>query len=210
MPGFDAMTGLRLLGTGVVVGFSIAAPVGPIGLLCIRRSLAGGLRDGLLTGLGAASADALYGALAGLGFTAVAGWLVHQRTVLSVLGGAYLCFLGLRSLRQPVATAAPAPPTQLSLYGSTFLLTLTNPMTILSFVALFAGLGISAGGNVVHALLFVAGVFAGSALWWLSLSGTVTFLRHQLPDRFIRIINRVAGAIVLGFGVYAVAAGLRG
>src|SRR5919201_2008869 len=158
---------------GLVLGFSIAAPVGPIGVLCIRRSLAEGRVVGLVSGVGAATADALYGAVAAFGLTFVSALLVSQEFWLRVMGGAFLCYLGVKTfLTPPSAQPASTGGTGLAgAYTSTLFLTLTNPTTILSFAAIFAGLGVaSSGGGYPSAGLLVLGVFAGSALWWLFLS----------------------------------------
>src|SRR4051794_20826007 len=130
---------------GFVIGLAIAAPVGPIGVLCIRRTLVDGRKVGLVTGLGAATADALYGAAAAFGLTAVSSTLVGQQDLIRLIGGAFLCYLGFRTLIAPVAAMGLAKPRSnvLSAYGSTLALTLTNPSTILSFVAVFAGLGLA-------------------------------------------------------------------
>jgi threonine/homoserine/homoserine lactone efflux protein len=135
----------ELFGRGLIIGFSIAAPVGPIGLLCIQRTLARGRLTGLVTGLGAASADALYGLIAGLGLSAAAAFLTGQRVWLSAGGGLFLCYLGVRTfLAQPATQAAGTQESGLwPAYGSAVMLTLANPMTILSFVAVFAGLGLA-------------------------------------------------------------------
>lgn len=200
---------VQLFCKGLVVGFSIAAPVGPIGLLCIRRTVAEGRLSGLATGLGAATADAVYGAVAGLGLTAVSGFLVGQQFWLGVGGGLFLCYLGLRTFLSPPATqtAAAAGGGLVGAFLSTFVLTLTNPMTILSFVAVFAGLGLGGGRGVAAAL--VAGVFAGSCAWWLLLSGGVALLRNRVAPAWMTGINRVSGALLFACGAYALAAGLR-
>lgn len=197
---------------GMVIGISIAAPVGPIGVLCIRRSLAHGMRSGLATGLGAASADALYGCIAGFGLTAVAQFLVAWRVWLGLVGGVFLCYLGMRTfVSQPAAQAAASRGGGLgSAYFSTLLLTLTNPMTILSFVAVFAGFGLGASPNYLSAVLLVTGVLLGSALWWLLLSGGVALWRASINLRWMRAINRFSGALILAFGVYALSAALLG
>jgi threonine/homoserine/homoserine lactone efflux protein len=191
---------------GVVIGFAIAAPVGPIGLLCIQRTLNQGRIVGLVSGLGAATADAVYGFIAAFGLTLVSSFLVEQRVWLGLIGGLFLCFLGVRTFTAPPAQhAAQAGQGSLwNAYGSTFLLTLTNPMTILSFVAIFAGAGLanSAGGNAAAAVM-VLGVFAGSATWWLLLSEIVSLLRDRFSATALIWVNRVAGAIIVGFGVYA-------
>jgi threonine/homoserine/homoserine lactone efflux protein len=191
---------------GLVIGFSIAAPVGPIGVLCIRRTLADGRAVGFAAGLGAATADALYGAVAGFGLTAVSGLLGAQQGLLRAVGGLFLCWLGARAfLARPAAESAPVRGTGLpGAWASTFLLTVTNPMTILSFAAVFAGLGVgAAGSDFVAAATLVLGVFAGSALWWLLLSGVVGVLRQRVTPRGLRWVNRASGAIIAGFGLLA-------
>jgi threonine/homoserine/homoserine lactone efflux protein len=196
---------------GVAIGFLIAAPVGPIGVLCIRRSLAHGRRVGLATGLGAATADALYGCIAAFGVTAISRFLVDQRLWLSVIGGLFLCYLGVRTfVSSPAGQVAEVRDRGLALaYLSTFALTLTNPMTILSFVGIFAGLGLGGSPDYLAATALVAGVFIGSALWWLILSGGVGSLRLLAGERWMGAVNRISGAIILAFGLYSLCALLR-
>ena len=196
---------------GLIIGFSIAAPVGPIGALCIRRSLAEGRLVGLLTGLGAATADAAYGAIAAFGLTAVSGALVSYRTWLGLLGGMFLCYLGVRTFvsAPQEATTSSRRPRVASAYVSTFVLTLTNPMTILSFVAIFAGLGLGSGGDLKRATMLVTGVFAGSAGWWLLLSTGTAMLRSKLSNASMRLVNHVSGSIIVAFGIYAIATAFR-
>ncbi len=197
---------------GLVIGLAIAAPVGPIGLLCIRRSLSGGFASGFFTGLGAAAADGVYGAVAAFGLTAVASFLAQQQGWLRLGGGAALVALGISlALKPPPAPrdAARAGETFAGLaaaFGQTFLLTLANPATVLSFLAIFAGLGL--GGTVTSAWgagLVVAGVFLGSAAWWLFLAGVSARLGHAIAPATIKWINRASGAGVAGFGLAAVA-----
>ena len=196
---------------GVIIGFSIAAPVGPIAILCIRRSLAQGRRVGLATGLGAATADAVYGCIAGFGVTAISRFLVDQRLWLSAVGGLFLCYLGIRTfVSRPAEQAAEVRDRSLAAaYLSTLALTLTNPMTILSFVAIFAGLGLGASPNYAAATALVAGVFGGSALWWLLLSASVVSLRLLATPNWMRAINRISGATILAFGLYCLRPLLR-
>jgi threonine/homoserine/homoserine lactone efflux protein len=208
------MTDVSFLLKGLIIGFSIAAPVGPIGVLCIRRTLAEGRAAGLLSGLGAATADAVYGLIAGFGLTAVASLLIDQQLWLGLIGGLFLCYLGLKTWRaSPVVDAAaptPAPRRLLRAYVSTFILTLTNPATILSFVAIFAGLGlVQTGGGYLAATALVLGVFLGSALWWLLLSGGVGLLRGRLTQRRLRWVNWISGALIAGFGLVVLADGLK-
>jgi threonine/homoserine/homoserine lactone efflux protein len=190
---------------GLAIGFSIAAPVGPIGILCIRRSLRDGMAAGLATGLGAATADAAYGAVAGFGLTAVSGFLVGQRHWIGLLGGAFLCYLGVRTLMSgPVAESAPGPRASLAAaYASTLFLTLANPATILSFVVIFAAFGLGTRADYGAASSLVAGVFLGSTLWWLFLSGGVGMVRSRVNPAWMRAINSVSGAVLLAFGAYA-------
>jgi threonine/homoserine/homoserine lactone efflux protein len=195
-----------LLLSGLLIGFSIAAPVGPIGVLCIRRTLAAGRLTGLVSGLGAATADAFYGSVAGFGLTLVSGLLISQQLWLRVVGGLFLCYLGVRTfVSLPSERAADAGARGLlGAYLSTLVLTLTNPLTILSFTVIFAGLGIvSAQSNYLSAALLVLGVFTGSALWWLLLSGGVSLFQTLFTPARLRWVNRVSGAIIAGFGVLA-------
>jgi threonine/homoserine/homoserine lactone efflux protein len=155
---------------GLVIGFSIAAPVGPIGVLCIRRTLADGQVSGLVSGLGAATADAFYGCVAGFGLTFISSLLIDQQMWLRLFGGLFLLYLGIKTLlSKPAEKEANIKQSGLfSSYLSTFLLTITNPLTILSFAAIFAGLGLAtATGSYSAALILVLGVFLGSAAWWL-------------------------------------------
>lgn len=195
---------LSLLVKGFIIGFSIAAPVGPIGVLCIRRTLVEGRLVGLLTGLGAASADAVYGSIAGFGLTFIAAFLVSQQIWLGLAGGLFLLYLGLKTVRTaPAVKAASANHNSLlSAYASTFVLTLTNPATILSFTAIFAALGLgNSTGTYISAVSLVAGVFAGSALWWLLLSSGVSLLRASFTPAWLLWVNRGSGFILSGFGL---------
>lgn len=198
-----------LLSQGLLLGFSIAAPVGPIGILCIRRTLSESRAAGFASGLGAATADALYGCIAAFGLAAVSEALVRARTPMAWGGGAFLLWIGWRTIRETppelgTADAEPGARSLLSAWGSTFLLTVTNPMTILSFVAVFAGLGL---GSRAHgpgaALALVTGVFAGSAAWWFTLSGSVSLLRARFSTRGLAWVNRISGSILMAFGVVA-------
>ncbi len=191
---------------GLVLGFSIAAPVGPIGVLVIRRSLAEGRRVGFVSGLGAATADFMYGAIAAFGLTAVAGLMVSQQVWLRLVGGIFLVYLGVRTfLAQPADKAAEAGGRGLlGAYSSTLFLTLTNPATILSFAVIFAGLGLAGfDGGAWATLALVVGVFLGSAAWWLLLSGGVSLFRGRLTPAGLRWVNRIAGGIIVAFGVVA-------
>jgi threonine/homoserine/homoserine lactone efflux protein len=192
---------------GLIIGFSIAAPVGPIGVLCIRRTIERGRIAGLLSGFGAASADAIYGFVAGFGLVFVSTMLVTQQMWLRLAGGLFLCYLGVRTfLASPEERiSASKPPDLAGIYLSTFFLTLTNPMTIISFTAVFAALGVGkAGRSYVSAGALVLGVFVGSALWWFVLSSIVSLFRSKLQPRLLNWINRLSGIVILGFGVFAI------
>jgi threonine/homoserine/homoserine lactone efflux protein len=202
---------IGLILRGFILGFAIAAPVGPIGLLCIQRTLSQGQLVGLASGLGAATADAFYGAVAAFGLTVVSGFLIEQQFWLALVGGLFLCYLGVRTLLSAPAERAAASEAGSvgAAYVSTFLLTITNPMTILAFVAIFAGAGLAtAGGDAWAAAWMVAGVFLGSAAWWLLLSGGVSLLRSRISGGVLLWVNRAAGAILVVFGVLAVSRAL--
>jgi threonine/homoserine/homoserine lactone efflux protein len=191
---------------GLIIGFSIAAPVGPIGILCIQRTLANGNVQGLVTGLGAATADAVYGFIAAFGLTFISDFLVDQSLWFRIIGGFFLCYLGIRAF-----TKKPSPQSvslknnaALSAYGTTFFLTLTNPMTILFFAGIFAGLGIvSESIHYAAAGLMVIGVFSGSAAWWLLLSGATGIFRHKISEGKLVLVNKISGIVILAFGVVA-------
>ena len=191
---------------GLVIGFSIAAPVGPIGVLCIRRTLADGQIAGLVSGLGAATADAFYGCVAGFGLTFISNLLIDQQMWMRLFGGLFLLYLGIKTLlSRPAEQAAKTTGNGLlSAYASTFLLTVTNPLTILSFAAIFAGLGLTnTTGSYASALILVLGVFLGSASWWLLLSGGVGLFRDKFNTQGMVWVNRISGLIIIAFGAVA-------
>jgi len=201
----DLATFLR----GLIIGFSIAAPVGPIGVLCIRRTLADGRAIGFASGLGAATADALYGAVAAFGLSLVTNTLVEQRLWLQIVGGIFLLYLGVRTWMAVPGDAsgtARSPGGLAAAWVSTFALTLTNPTTIISFAAIFAGLGLGQRVDGYRAAsVMVLGVFLGSAIWWFFLSVGVGLLRSSLTPARLGWVNRGAGAIIAAFGVVALA-----
>lgn len=196
---------LWLFARGLALGLAVAAPIGPMSLLCMRRTLASGFRAGFVSGLGVASADAVFGTIAALGLVAVTDFLVGQQPWLRVLGGLMIAWLGLGAIRTPPSRATDGASGGLAQgFASMFLLTLANPATILSFVALFAGVGVGDRGPEVGApLLLVPGVFLGSALWWLVLTGSISRARTRLSVRVQRIINLAAGSALVAFGVTA-------
>ena len=192
---------------GFIIGISIAAPVGPIGVLCIQRTIAYGKLNGLVTGLGAASADAVYGFVAAFGLTFISNFLVAQQTWFRLIGGAFLVYLGIRAYFSKIENTAvnTSDPKHAGAYGTTFLLTLSNPMTILSFAAIFSGFGlVDSSIHYGSATLMVIGVFFGSATWWFLLSGGTNFFRSRLNER-LSWINKLSGIVIAVFGVVALA-----
>ncbi|MEJ2716729.1 MAG: LysE family translocator [Deltaproteobacteria bacterium] len=191
---------------GLVIGFSIAAPVGPIGLLCIVRTLSAGRAAGLASGLGAATADGVYGFIGGFGVTFLAHILIAQHVWFRLFGGIFLVCLGLKYLvSKPRERGEEADNRSLLAdFGSTFLLTLTNPMTIISFGAVFASFGVGTTFSTYRAAItLLIGIFCGSALWWVTLSFGVNLFRPRIEANQLVWINRAAGTIIAGFGIAA-------
>ncbi len=192
---------------GIIIGFAIAAPVGPIGILCIQRTLNRGASFGFVSGLGAATADACYGIIAAFSVAAVFNFLSAQKIWFSLAGGLYLGYLGIKAFRTVPDSKIEASNGmgRLSAYLSIFVLTLTNPMTIFAFAAVFAGFGFgNTDGNYLNAVLLVIGVFTGSALWWLTLSGITGLIRRKFNTTHLAWVNRVSGVVILGFAVYII------
>ncbi len=200
------MQEIHYLIKGLIIGLSISVPVGPIGILCIRRTLAQGRMVGFLSGLGAATADGLYGAIAGFGLTFLVNFIIGKQIWLHLIGGALLCILGVKTfLSKPAEQGVPVDgDSRWHAYLSTFFLTLTNPLTIIFFVAVFAGLGVGTGSeHFLLAGILVTGIFIGSAMWWLVLSGFTGLLQKLLNLKRLRWLNRISGLIILGFGLFA-------
>ena len=196
---------LTFFARGLAVGFTVAAAVGPISLLTIRRTLAHGRIYGLVSGMGVALADATYGGIAAFGLTAITSVLVGARAVLGLVGGLFLVWLAIGTILARPAEAAETDDRPglagafLSIYG----LTMTNPMTILSFAGIFAGLGLAGHGGADAALLTI-GVFLGSGLWWVGLTAVVGRLRGRVTPRMLGWVNRASGAVLLAFGLAAI------
>lgn len=191
---------------GIILGLSIAAPVGPIGILCIRKTLMFGRLSGLCSGMGAAVADTLYGFVAAFGLTLISNFLLAGQFWFRLIGGLFLLYLGLKTFfaSTDVAENKVSHTTLLGDFLSTCFLTLTNPMTILSYVAIFAGLGLThISRNYWDAGLLVLGVFLGSTLWWLILSEGITLFRTRISQSAMTWINRVAGLLIMAFGIAA-------
>ena len=202
----------ELFARGIILGFTIAAAVGPISLLVIRRTLAEGRVVGLVSGLGVATADGTYGAIAAFGLGAITDLLVGGQRILGLVGGMFLLWLAWQTARAEPTEPATTPERRGGLAGaylSTLGLTLTNPMTILSFAALFAGLGI-APGNVAGAASLTVGVFLGSAAWWVVLTVVVGALRSRVTRTWLGRINVVSGLVIGAFALVAIGTALRG
>ena len=193
---------------GLLIGLSIAATVGPMSVLCIQRTLNKGQLYGLVSGLGIATADGVYGSIAAFGLTLITNFLIHEQIWIRLIGGLFLMYLGVKTIlsRPPERAAALTMKTNsyLGAYTSTFLLTLTNPLTILSFAAIFAGIGVgSASKSFFSATAVVLGVFSGSTLWWIILTSAISLLRKKINSQLLLWINRISGAIITLFGIVA-------
>ncbi|MGN7736329.1 LysE family translocator [Sinorhizobium sp. Sb3] len=201
-----------LFGKSLLVGLAVAAPLGPIGALCINRTLERGFWAGVAGGLGTAAADATYAALAAIGFAAFAAVLSMIATPLGLAGGLFMIWLGWSGLRpKPVTAAADVGGRDLVRTTiATFFLTMTSPATILSFAAIFAGLGLAEAGDALSAAIVVVGVFLGSLGWWFFLSGGVAIARTRLPDSFVAWVSRLSGLVLISFGIIAIAAAAKG
>jgi len=199
---------------GLAFGFVLAATVGPMWLLCFRRTLAHGTLAGLASGMGIAVADGIYGAIAAFGLAAVSGLLLAHGFWIGLAGTLFLAWLGAKALLAkpvPLEPAAPAAPARslAAAFGSTLGLTLANPPTILAFAAIFAGLGLNANASYAAAGLIVAGVFLGSAAWWIVLALGAGRLRAHIGSGLARAVNVVSGVTILGFAVWQLALLLR-
>lgn len=188
---------------GLLIGFVVAVPVGPVGLLCINRALSGGAAYGLVSGLGVATADAIAAGIAVLGLTLVLSFLMHQEVWFRLIGGLLLCYLGFKIFAsRPTGQVASAKDSGLMrAYASMFFLAMTNPGTILSLLAICAGWGVgNLSGNYLSAVLLTSGVFFGSALWWLLLASSMLFFGTGFGYPGLRWVQRISGVIIVGFG----------
>jgi threonine/homoserine/homoserine lactone efflux protein len=188
---------------GFVIGLMIAVPVGPIGLLCVNRTLSRGPVYGLFSGLGVATADAISAGIVALGLTLVSSFLMSHQIWLRLIGGVFLCYVGAKIfITQPSEPSAwDKEQNLLHAYASTFFLTFTNPLTLLSFVAIYAGWGVEdLAGHYLASAILTAGVFCGSASWWVVLSSSMPALRMMFSHSGLRWVHRISGAIIAGFG----------
>ena len=205
------MNPIVLIVSGIVIGLIAAAPIGPVNLICIRRTLAYGTLNGFMAGLGAAVGDGIFAAVIGFGVTAVARWIEGYSLYLQVVGGILLLSFGIHTymtlpdpmLKESAKEKASEPSSLLRVGASTFALTMTNPATLFGFAAMFAGLTGLAGGQptLFEAGIVVAGVFAGSSLWWFILSEFIGHLHAKIDARVMRIINHSSGVAIGLFGL---------
>jgi threonine/homoserine/homoserine lactone efflux protein len=190
---------------GLIIGFAMAVPIGPVGIMCIRKTLAEGHSRGLIIGLGAATADSLYGSIAAFGLTFVTDMISSQQFWLRLIGGGLLLFLGIRTFRAKRKDSAIPFDNKgsLSSYVSAFLLAFTNPVTIFAFIAVFAAFGVGQQLNIISACILVLGVVAGSFLWFLTLSYVATLFRKKLDSGGLRWVNRISGILIMLSGLAA-------
>jgi threonine/homoserine/homoserine lactone efflux protein len=196
---------IYLLIEGILIGLVVAVPVGPLGLLCINRALMLGPLCGLCSGLGVATADAIAAGIAALGITLVSDFLTDHQVLLRFVGGIFLCYLGYKIYRTEPVSRVPINTVNglLSAFSTTFFLTLSNPVTILSFVAIYAGWHVpSLKGHYAAAATLTAGVFAGSSLWWVGLFLGLTVFHEKFDLRFLFWVHRVSGAVIASSGVF--------
>lgn len=201
------MLDFGLVATGVVIGVAVAAPIGPVNLIVIRRTLRYGRLNGLVTGSGAAMGDGIFAAMAAFSLTAAIDFLLSYEFWLQTIGGLFLIILGLRTLLSHPHLAEPEPDkvsgVPAHVFLTTFALTITNPATMLGFIAIFSGVAglSSAGQGYGHAAILTGAVIAGSLLWWFGLSQFVALFRQRMSDHLLEIINRVSGGVIILFGV---------
>ncbi len=188
---------------GIIIGLTLAVPVGPISLMCIQRSIADGRVHGIISGIGVASADSFYAAVSVLGLTIISGLIISQQYLFRSLAGLVLIFVGIRVFLAVPARAGAREKHESFLkdYLSTAAIAIANPLTLLFFMVIVPGFGIVIHGNSVSsALEFVGGVFFGSVLWWILLCGSVGTVRARISERNLRLINRVSGILISCFG----------
>ncbi len=208
---YTVVNGLIVWLQGFVLGIAIAAPVGPIGLLCIRRTLEHNQAVGFATGMGAAVADTFFGAIAAFGFSAALVFLAGHEMAFRLIGGTFLLIVAARTYYSKPPEITDEPPNAKTCLGgfiTGLTLTLTNPVTILAFIGLFAGAGLTGNLDFNAALILILGVFLGSAAWWLTLSSGIALVRHRISVERLALINHIT-AIALGlFGIWAVCSAL--
>jgi threonine/homoserine/homoserine lactone efflux protein len=200
------MKQLELLLRGVLAGLAIAIPVGPVNVLCISRTLTGGRAAGIISGLGAATADTFYGAIAGFSISLVINFLIREKFWIRLVGGAVLILIGIAYwFKRPKSLKEEAEESSHSAYVTTLLLTLTNPTTVLSYMAVLAALRLGEPRPWTMTLFLVLGIFCGSMLWWIVLAMIAGHFRDRFDDRAVAWMNRIAAFAIGGFGVFTMA-----
>ncbi|KJS87669.1 MAG: lysine transporter LysE [Peptococcaceae bacterium BICA1-8] len=192
---------------GFFIGLSIAAPVGPIGVLCIRRTLSSGRLSGFVTGLGAALTDFIYAFIGGFGLTVISSFLVEKQDIFRFIGGLFIIYLGYKIfISQPAGdNISLVEKNLLGVFASSFIVAITNPIALIYYIAVFAGLGVVVlENNYYSASLLVAGVFMGSTLWWFLLSQVVGLIKNRVTSRGLQMVNRISGTAIAGFGIFAI------
>ena len=190
---------------GLIIGFGMAVPIGPLGIMCIRKTLAEGHSRGLMIGIGAATADSLYSSVAAFGLTFISDVIASQHFWLRLVGGSLLLYLGIRTFRakRKDPTIPVINKRLLESYVSAFLLALTNPMTFFAFVAVFAAFGLGHKLNIISACILVIGVFTGACLWFLTLGFVATLFRKKLDAGGLRWVNKISGVLIILSGLAA-------
>lgn len=195
-----------------MIGFAIAAPVGPIGVLCIKKTLELGFYGTMAVGLGAASADALYGLIAATGLTALSGFLLTNTGGIKILGGILLLCIAYKEEHHKINTIIVhqlAKHTDFcKLYSEVVFLTLTNPLTIISYIGVFVSIGGASKCSICHILAIVGGIFSGALMWWIILGSMIISVRGKIPDTWLKNIRYLSAAIIGGFGIWTLLSGL--
>ena len=206
------LSGIQLVLAGLGIGLLMAAPIGPVNVLVIQRAVARGFWGGLAAGIGAVLGDGLLAAIGAFSIAAISDAMMAYGNVIQLVGGLLLLVFGLALLlRQPVMTTPPEERSHLldhmGIIPQTFILTVTNPGAVLGMAAMIGGLGSIIGGlnTNLEALILVVSVMWGSLLWWLGLSELIATIRHKLTDSRLKLINRIAGVILFGFGIALIA-----
>lgn len=197
---------------GALIGFSIAMPIGPVGMLCIQHAIRRGLVGGLIAGFGAALGDACFGCMAGYGVSLLSHVLTHYQVWLQIIGSLFLLYLGIKIFKsQPPQLETPDISFRRSrIFLSTFFLTLTNPLTIVCFAAVYTSLGITpADDELLPGLILTLGVLLGAAIWWLVLTCSVTFIGKKFHLDSSPLFNRISGGILTGCGCLASLSALK-
>jgi len=197
---------ISFLFQGIIIGISVAAPLGPIGVLCINRTLENGFINGFISGLGAATADLFYGIIAALGISILSSFLLQIQFPIRIIGILFILFLGLKYLFKKERNNKVIKNNKtigISSYTTTFILTLTNPLTILFFTGIIAGMGIIQNNRSnLDSIFLISGIFVGSLIWWFILSTITSLLRKRIENKYINLLNKISGIILIGFSIY--------